>query len=350
MRQVDQYPSSAEGGSRPQISVVLCSFNGERMIPDALSCLGRQSLNSGLYEVIVVDDGSVDRTAEIAQSYGARVISLQPNRGLAAARNAGVAAARAPIIAFTDDDCQPAEDWLESLITAFSDSKVDGVSGRVVPACSNRFLLRYLSARNPIAPMGIDQLASSSRASRLRLYLRQVIGRGDELATGAPLYSLVGANMAIRRELILELGGFDEVFKAAGEEEEFCRRAHGRRQGVRLFYAPGAAVVHQFSPRLSDPLRRARTYGRGHTDAVRKHRDMQVIVYPFPVAISLAMVVAIMKRRELHIVLAALAPLAAYGRWPVYAWRSRSLAALLLYPYLELAEEASTMVGQVERL
>lgn len=77
---------------------------------------------------------------------------------------------------------------------------------------------------------------------------------------------------------------------------------------------------------------------------------MQVIVYPFPVAISLAMVVAIMKRRELHIVLAALAPLAAYGRWPVYAWRSRSLAALLLYPYLELAEEASTMVGQVERL
>jgi glycosyltransferase involved in cell wall biosynthesis len=347
---VDQRSDGLDGGGpRPEISVVLCTHNGERTIASALSSLGHQSLSSARYEVIVVNDGSADRTAEIARSHGVRVIDLQPNRGLAAARNAGTAAARAPIVAFTDDDCQPARDWLERLFRALSDPRIDGVSGRVVPACTNSFMLRYLSARNPLTPLGVDLLASSGRAHRFRLYLRRVVGRSADLDPGASLYSLLGANMALRRELILELGGFDEEIRFGGEEEELCRRAHDEPQGALLLYEPSAVVVHRFNGRLRDPLRRARAYGRGHPHAARKHRDLQLIVYPFPIATAVALCVAIANGRKRQILLAALAPLAAYARWPVQAWRTRSPKPLV-YPYLELAEEASTMVGEVEGL
>ena len=335
------------GSVTADLSVVVCSHNGERRLPSTLASLRRQTLRRP-YEVIVVDDGSRDRTSEVARLYGARVVTLERDVGLGGARNAGVSVAEGSIVAFTDDDCEPAQDWLAAIQSAFSDRAVDGVGGRVLPACANAFLLRYLTARNPLTPLGEELLESAGLAYRLRLYLQNVMTGRPGLAEGVELYSVVGANMAFRRDVIMGLGGFDEAFTFGGEEEDLCRRAHARPQGARLRYEPSALVSHSFQPKLGDSLRRARAYGRGHARGSIKDRDLRLIPYPFPLLLLAAAFPWFVARRG-PLGPLALAPLAGYARWPSLAWRSRSIEPLA-YPYLQLAEELWTMIGELEGL
>jgi len=346
---VGEAHGSSDGQPLPRVSVVICTHNGEALLPSVLHHVREQSLAAQHVELLVVDDGSTDRTAEVAAASGVRVISLHPNRGLSAARNAGVESTSAPIIAFTDDDCEPAEGWLEALLSPFVDSTVDGVGGRVISASSDGLVLRYIDARNPLAPLGIGVVASSGFSHRLRAYLAGAFGVRRPLEAGAELYTVVGANMAFRRKLLDELGGFDATFSRAGDEEDLCRRAHDRPAGARLVFEPSAVVAHRFKPELADTLRRARTYGRAHSQAVGKHPAMRSIVYPFPILTFATAAVARFTRRPALAVLSLLIPILGYGRWPAEAWRRRSLEPLV-YAYLQLLEETSTMRGELEGL
>jgi glycosyltransferase involved in cell wall biosynthesis len=331
----------------PELSVLISSYNGERRLPVVLDHLRRQAVSPERFEVIVVDDGSTDRTAEVAAAHGARVVRLERNGGPAAARNAGLAVARGEIVAITDDDCEPAPGWLAALLCAFSDRDTDGAGGLVLPASTEGFVLRYLAASNPLAPLAAELLVSNDLSYRLRLYLRGLVRTAPDLAPGAELYSLAGANMAFRRELLLELGGFDEAFTFASEDEDLCHRAHARAGGARLRYAPSAVVLHRYKPELRDTLRRARAYGKGNTRVARKHPEVRLIVYPFPVLVLAALAAATLTRRKRPAALGAVLPLLAYPRWPLLAWRTRSPEPLA-YSYLQLAEETWTMLGELD--
>lgn len=331
----------------PRVSVVICSHNGEPTLPAALAHVNRQSLGADQFEVIVADDASTDRTAEVAVAAGARVLRLERNAGPAAARNAALAVARGAIVAVTDDDCEPAEDWLAALVSAFEDPVTDGAGGQVLAASLDAFVLRYLSARQPLAPLAADLLVSRGLARRLRLYLRRVWSASDDLLAGADLYSVPGANMAFRRELLVELGGFDEAFGFAGEDDDLCHRAHSRAGGASLRYEPLAVVRHRFTPSLRDTLSRARSYGKGNFLLAAKHPDMRLIIFPFPVAALATIIAATLTRRRSVALFAVLMPQLAYARWPLHAWRTRSLEPLA-YPYIQLAEETATMLGELE--
>jgi glycosyltransferase involved in cell wall biosynthesis len=113
-----------------RVSVVIPARDAEAMIGRTVAAAVGQELR-GRFEVIVVDDGSTDRTAEIARAAGARVVTNATPLGPADARNAGVAAAEAPLLAFTDADCVPAPDWLAAGVSALEHA--DLVQGRVEP-------------------------------------------------------------------------------------------------------------------------------------------------------------------------------------------------------------------------
>jgi cellulose synthase/poly-beta-1,6-N-acetylglucosamine synthase-like glycosyltransferase len=217
----------------------------------------------------------------------------------------------------------------------------------VLPTSTDRFCLRYLAARNPLAPLTAELLVSNRLGYRLRLYLRRALGTDSELLAGAELYAMAGANMAFRREPLFELGGFDEGFKFAGEDTDLCHRAHARAGGARLLYQPGAVVLHRFRPNLADTLRRSRAYGRGNARAAIKHPEVRFIVFPFPVLVLTALMAATLTRRKAPGVLGAVIPLLAYPRWPVRAWHRRSWEPLA-YAYVQLAEETCTMLGELE--
>jgi len=125
-----------------KVSVVVPAYNEEKDIPDLLEALTRQKVPPD--EVIVVDDSSTDRTIPVVLSFKSklplRVFRIKRNSGIGYARHVGTLKASGDIIAQTDADCIPPEDWVGRIRSAFmSDPALVGLSGKYVEASSNFF-------------------------------------------------------------------------------------------------------------------------------------------------------------------------------------------------------------------
>ena len=122
---------------RPSISVVIPTRGRPQAISRCLAALGRTALSAAEIEMIVVGDGmDVSPPPPVAGESIPVVWLRQPHRGPAAARNAGAAAASAPVLAFTDDDCAPTPDWVEQILTRSSTEPNAVIGGRVRNALS----------------------------------------------------------------------------------------------------------------------------------------------------------------------------------------------------------------------
>jgi GT2 family glycosyltransferase len=213
----------------PSISVVVCSHNGAHTIADC--CEGLSGLDYPAHEVIVVDDGSTDATAAIARRYGFRVISTE-NRGLSAARNTGLRAAGGEIVAYTDDDARPDSDWLKYLASTFVRTSHAAVGGP--SAAPPDGTIAHCVANSPGGPTHV--LLS------------------DDVAEHIP-----GCNMAIRRQALLEIGGFDERFRVAGDDVDVCWRLQER--GSTIGFNPAAMVWHHRRNSIRSYWRQQKGYG-----------------------------------------------------------------------------------------
>ena len=326
------------------VSIVICSLNGAPGVDRLLRDLAAQTIAQAL-EIVVVDDGSTDDTSAVARSHGAVVIRHEVNRGLSAARNSGVRAASAPIVAFLDDDCRPAPDWAERLLSAY-DEDVMGVGSRIVPTSGPGILGRYLERNNPLSPLELDLGRSESLPYRFLLYLR----RG--WASPAPgerraVYSLVGAGMSFRRQVLLDVELFDTRFTFGAEELDLCRRLSRRHPDAKLVLEPNARVVHEFEPSLRDMLRRSRAYGRGSARMYRKWSAVRPTFFPLPVAMAALLVLAAVQPLALLAALAAPHAVAPRGLRDAVARREPARA---LDAYLQLARETWEDVGFLQGL
>ncbi len=221
------------------ISVVIPSYNNCSGLQRCLAALERQSLSRERFEVVVVDDGSSDSTWDFLQAFSAttplRLSCLnKQNSGPGAARNLGIHRAQGALIAFTDDDCIPSQDWLRDYfdLLPLADD-VAGIGGalKFVPGT---YLARFC----------------------------QAIGQAQNpaLISGDAAY-LVTANALYKREEILEVGGFDErFFLAGGEDSDLAYRIVAR--GGRLLTTEGALVWHD-AKSLLQLLQTYRRYGAG---------------------------------------------------------------------------------------
>jgi len=119
----------SNGDSPPQVSVVIPARNEERMLPLTLESIERAVADLGVRaEVIVVDDASTDRTAEIARDHGASVVSVELHN-IGAVRNAGAAQATGDLLVFIDADTQLPADVLQGALQAIDDGAVGGGAG-----------------------------------------------------------------------------------------------------------------------------------------------------------------------------------------------------------------------------
>ncbi|MBA7645024.1 hypothetical protein ES703_52776 [subsurface metagenome] len=182
-------------------TVVIPALNEEEFIGDCLRSLRAQTVSPA--EIIVVDNGSTDRTVEIAEELADRVI-IMPDVGIVQLRQAGAEAAKNPIIVSTDADTTHPPFWLEKLLRHFSDPNVVIVGGSIRPSI----------------PGTIEDLYAKG------------------LSTSASTGLFSGANMAFRRDVFLKSGGYVKVRK--GEDWAFSNRL--RSQG-RSVYEPEAYVI-----------------------------------------------------------------------------------------------------------
>ena len=225
--------------SWPKISVVVCTFNGSRTLPECLDSLLR--LDYPNYEVIVVNDGSTDRTAEIAATYGFRVISTE-NRGLSSARNLGLKAATGEIVAYIDDDAYADPHWLRYIAGTFLNTCHVGVGGPNIAPASDGPIAECV-AHSPGNPVHI--LLSDTEAEHIP-----------------------GCNMAFRKSALEAIGGFDPQFRIAGDDVDVCWRL--QQKGWTLGYSPGAMVWHHRRNSIRAYWKQQYNYGRAESFLEKK--------------------------------------------------------------------------------
>ena len=266
---------------QPALTVVICSLNGSLGVERVLLALARQTIAADL-DVVLVDDGSTDDTAEVGRRLGARVESHGENRGLGAARNTGLRAAQGRVIAYLDDDCEPLPDWAERLVGAHVAEDVVGVGGELVPTAPPGFMRAYLNRHNPLRPLELDLAVREDVAYRLGRYLVRN-WRVEDPSGRRRVFSLVGGNMSFRIDALEDIGGFDEAMRFGSEDLDACIRLRAAFGDTCLLLEPSARVRHHFPGDLGDNLRRSRAYGRGHARMLAKFPSMSPTIFPLPV-------------------------------------------------------------------
>jgi len=241
----------------PRISVVICSYNRAEYIIDAIESLHAQTLHKDAFEVLVVDNNSIDNTGELVQHY----ISTHPQlhlkylteseQGASFARNTGARFSRGNLLCFMDDDAVAEVHYLERIIRFF-DAHPDaaGMGGRIIP--------RYI----PAEPKWMSHFVSS------------LVGNFDyspqptEFAPGKyPLES----NMVVRKEYFDRINGFNTklpgvkgTLRIGGEGKDFFLRLQAL--GKKIYYDPAVIVHHVVEVKKLTPhymYRVASGIGRG---------------------------------------------------------------------------------------
>lgn len=222
------------------ISVVIPTRNRPKAVESCLGALALQTLPSGSFEVIVVDDGSEIPLAldtELWSSQFTLKLIHQKNTGPAGARNRGVAEACGEFLAFTDDDCLPTPTWLEKNVAALRENPDAMVGGSTFNGLKN------------------DLFAETSQ-----LTLEMVYSHFNRDAENA--YFFASNNIAARRDRYLASGGFDADFDSpAAEDREFCDR--WRMQKRPLLWEPAARIEHRHAQSLGGFIRLHWRYGQG---------------------------------------------------------------------------------------
>src|SRR5213082_2549139 len=198
----------------PSVAIVVCSYNGAATLRACLESL--EKIDYPKFEIILVDDGSTDNTAQIAAGFPNVRYVHQLNRGLSVARNTGAAAARGEVFAYTDADCMADVDWLYYLIGTLTNGDFAGVGGPNVPPPAKTWIQACVAA----APGGPSHVLLT-----------------DTVAEHIP-----GCNMAFWRWAFENVGGFDPEYHAAGDDVDFCWRL--QQAGGVIAFSATAIVWH----------------------------------------------------------------------------------------------------------
>lgn len=209
----------------PSISLVICSRNRASQLERTLKAC--EAMNSTIsWELVLIDNGSTDSTPELMKRFAAKsqlpiVLGTEPIAGLSRARNRGIRLSRAPVLAFTDDDCYPDSELLVRLHQQMLDMSIGFCGGRVMLFDPKDLSITVQESTQP----------------------RHFGSPGDDITPG----QLLGANMAIRREALIVCRGFDERLGAgsrfkSGEDTDLFRRL--LEQGIKGAFFPDLVVYH----------------------------------------------------------------------------------------------------------
>src|SRR5882757_11067209 len=241
-----QYPvPEAPGGASIEArsaSIIIPTFNGASRIGNCLESLVKQTAGRNV-EILVVDDGSTDNTANVVRGYSSVRLVSQANAGPASARNRGALEAKGKILLFTDDDCVPMPDWLQAMLGPFQDPDVVGAKG-------------------------VYRTHQKSLAAR---FVQIEYEDKYRLMAGLSSIDFIDTYSAgFRRDRFLEMTGYDTSFPVAcAEDVELSYRMSAR--GWTMKFVPAAIVYHTHPDTLLRYLKKKYKFAFWRMLAVRKN-------------------------------------------------------------------------------
>jgi GT2 family glycosyltransferase len=258
--------------ARPRFSVIVPTFRRPAELARCLEALARLDYPRDGFEVVVVDDGSgappEDAVERVRGRLQATLVAQERNRGPASARNAGAARAGGEFLAFTDDDCAPAADWLRAVEACLVRDPETLVGGLTVNGLTDN---PYAAASQLL----VDYLYS--------YYHREQADSSESDAREPATRFFTSNNLAMSAAAFHETGAFDAAFPfAAAEDRDFCDRWRQRGRGMR--YVPEAVVYHFHDLSLRSFWRQHAHYGRGalsfHTLRARRSQGRLALEPP----------------------------------------------------------------------
>jgi glucosyl-dolichyl phosphate glucuronosyltransferase len=252
----------------PDVSVIVATYNRCEVLRGGLESLLHQQTAGTTYEVIVADNNSTDDTRRVVEELRQQsphvdlIYCFEGQQGVSYARNTGIAHARAPILAFTDDDIRPAHDWVARVHEGFQKfPEADCIGGKVLPDPATVFPV-WLN-ENHWTPLALLNLGEKP------LVLDVQNGAG-----------LVGANLAIRTAVLKEVGSFQpqlqRVKGGIGSLEDTELEFRLSAAGKRLMYLPELIVYTQvLDERLEKAYHRRWYCGHGHFYAVMRNEKFE---------------------------------------------------------------------------
>lgn len=249
---------------QPALSIILPTYNRVGSLRHAIAALLRQTAPPDSYEIVVVDNNSSDGTPQAVAEIGDPRVRLvrEPRQGLSYARNAGLEAARAPIVAFTDDDVEAAPGWVTTILSALdAHPEVDGAGGRVLPAWVQK-RPSWLT-REHWAPLALQDHGDG----------RRIFDRSRPIG-------LIGANVAFRRAVFDRIGLFSKdvqrVKDGIGSTEDHDLLSRLYAGGGRMLYEPRMLVMARVQPDRYDREYHRRWHeGHGRFHALMRSPEME---------------------------------------------------------------------------
>lgn len=225
------------------ISVIIPTYNAEKYIGKCLKALLSQNYKKR-YEIIVVDDGSTDKTAEIVRKFKKVKLIEQEHKGPAAARNLGIKHSKGAILLFTDADCVPTKNWIRFMVEPFKDRSIVGVCGAYKTLNKESLIARFVGY--------------------------EIERRYEELKKEEKIDFVGTYSAAYRKNILLKIGGFDESFPlASGEDPELSFRLS--EIGAKMVFQPKAIVFHHHPDNLSKLLKNQFWRGYWRIFLYKKH-------------------------------------------------------------------------------
>jgi len=327
----------------PKISVIVPVKNGGAKIQDLLESLMQVDYNKDKLEVIIVDGNSADNTREIVSRYPVKLLT-EEKHGINGARNTGLKHSEGEIIVFTDSDCVVPKNWIKRIVEDFQDSKVGCVGGNV-QGYYDDFLSRY--SDESIIPV------------MRRFERREILD-----TVKPPLHYPAGCNMAVRREIIDEVGFFDENIMYGFDEDELVERIC--RKGNEMVLDPEILVEHKHRSTLKELLKQNFRYGRGIGLLLRMRgtksafsKWILLCILGFLIGISLILSLVLFTLFAFSVVFLAnlliilfLAPfgLLLFYTYRTFKYKDKKYSRILVYPLMDIARSFVFVFGGIYQL
>ena len=333
--------------SKPNVSIIVPVLNREMSIGRCIEALLEQDYPR--FEIIVVDNGSIDNTVSIVKSYPVKLIH-EPVKGPYKARNSGMKAAKGPLVLFIDSDCVARKNLLKSLVSALLKHDTAGVGGPLQshePATIVEHFSHHAGIVQYTCPRG------------------QLNWDKTKFLSGA----IFTSNAMFRKDVLEKLGGFENDFMSGGDYD-LCWRL--QRAGYTIYFEPDAVVYHIHRSDLKGLIKQFFKYGLEQPKLLKKqpgrrsYIKIKTFVLPhiefvvrspvqmlvnidactlFPVSILLSFFYAPFVYVSAALVAMALA--GAEGAAAVVVKETRELKWLLLFPFFHLVRDYAFTAGRI---